>query len=281
MERAFETRGPVTLDVHVAAGEVVIEAEETARTEVTVEPLNDAARDLIDATRIDVRAAGGGGHELRIDVPERRGFFFGHGPQFEVRVRCPAGTRVDLRTRSADVETRGRLGALRAKTASGDVEVSEVAGDADITTASGDVELRSAGGSVTVTTASGDVSIGRCAGRLAATVVSGDLTVQDAGANVETSSVSGDQRIEAVGTGSVSTRSVSGDVTIGVRRGASVWLDVRSLSGDTSSELDLTAGPSATDDAPFVEIRASSVSGDIEIRRAAAGVEDAAPTAGE
>ena len=281
MNRTFDTPGPLTLDVRLAAGEVVIEAEEAMRTEVTVEPLNEAARDVIDATRIDVRAAGGGGQEVRVEVPERRGFFFGHGPQFDVRVRCPAGTRVDLRTRSADVAARGRLGALTAKTASGDVDVSEVEGDVQISTASGDVQLGSAGGSVDVNTASGDVTIGRCAGRVAALVVSGDLTVHDAEADVETNSVSGDQRIEAVATGSVSARSVSGDVTIGVRRGANVWLDVRSLSGDTSSELELTDGPSGSDDAPLVEIRANSVSGDIEIRRAAARVERAAPGAGD
>ena len=279
MERTFETPGPVTLDVRLASGELVIDTDETATTHVRVEPSDERARELLDAVRVEMRPHGAG-HEVRIEVPERRGFFVGRGPSFEVRVRCPVGTRVEARSRSADVEARGRLGALAVKTASGDVAVREVDGDVEISTASGDVELASAGGNVDVNTASGDVSIGRCAGRLSANVVSGDLDVREVDGDVETNSVSGDQRLDAVRAGSVSARSVSGDVSIGVGRGANVWLDVRSLSGDTTSDLEATDGP-ADDGAPLVEIRANSVSGDIEIRRAAAHVKGAAPSTGE
>ena len=45
------------------------------------------------------------------------------------------------------------------------------------------------------------------------------------------------------------------------------WLDVRSLSGDTSSSLDHQEG-SPPADAPVLELRANTVSGDVQIGRA-------------
>jgi hypothetical protein len=57
-------------------------------------------------------------------------------------------------------------------------------------------------------------------------------------------------------------------VLVRVRRGATVWLDVRSVSGDTHSELD--AGEAPPDDTAHVmELRVNTVSGDVRIERAA------------
>jgi hypothetical protein len=47
--------------------------------------------------------------------------------------------------------------------------------------------------------------------------------------------------------------------------GCSVWLDVSSLSGDTSSELELGEAPAA--ERADLELHASSVSGDIRVTR--------------
>jgi len=74
--------------------------------------------------------------------------------------------------------------------------------------------------------------------------------------------------------GNVAAHSVSGDVTIGVRRGSKVYLDCNTVSGDTTSELELTTDAPAGD-GPLVEIRAKTVSGDIRITRAAAPVNNA------
>jgi hypothetical protein len=57
-----------------------------------------------------------------------------------------------------------------------------------------------------------------------------------------------------------------------VRRGSRLAIDARSMSGDTSSEIelddyeaDLTGEP---DDSPLVELRATTMSGDIHVARA-------------
>jgi hypothetical protein len=64
--------------------------------------------------------------------------------------------------------------------------------------------------------------------------------------------------------GSVTLKSVSGDMHVGIRRGSGVWLDVKSVSGDTSSELAVDDTP-PEGDGPLVELRATAMSGDIRI----------------
>lgn len=267
MKKSFQTPGPLALDIRLAAGSIDLETAETGETDVEVEPMDSAARELIDDVRVELRDAREG-QELRIEVPERRGFF-GRNPSFAVRVQCPHSTTVETRTRSADVDARGRFGSFASKGASGDVEVEHVEGVTAIHTASGDIALELGAGPIVVNTASGDVTIGRSAGQITANLVSGDLTVREADGQIEAHTVSGDQRLDAVGAGTVAAASVSGDIVVGVRRGSGVWMDVRSISGDTESELDASDGPPA-DESKLVELRLNTVSGDIRIRRSSA-----------
>ena len=106
-------------------------------------------------------------------------------------------------------------------------------------------------------------------GPINVTSASGDVTIGEACDNVSVNTVSGDQEHGAVYAGNVSAHSVSGDVRIGVRRGSKVFLDCNTVSGDTSSELEMSPDAPATD-GPLVEIRAKTVSGDIRITRAPA-----------
>jgi DUF4097 and DUF4098 domain-containing protein YvlB len=97
--------------------------------------------------------------------------------------------------------------------------------------------------------------------------VSGDVRLDDAGGPVTVQTVSGDQRLGAVVEGAVTLKSVSGDMHVGIRAGSSLWIDARSVSGDTSSELELGDAPPANG-GPLVELRATAMSGDIRIVRA-------------
>ena len=78
---------------------------------------------------------------------------------------------------------------------------------------------------------------------------------------------SGDQSIGSVTSGRVTMQSASGDQQVGIARGSRVRLDVRTMSGDASSELEVQDTPPAGD-SPMVELRAASMSGDIRITRA-------------
>jgi DUF4097 and DUF4098 domain-containing protein YvlB len=264
----FETPGPLQLDLTVPAGEIELEAAETATTEVVLEPMHDddASRSLVERSRIELRPRGEG-HELLVEVPAERGFGirFGRASQVRLRVRCPQGATVAVSTRSADVEARGRFGPVRAHTLSGDVDWEAVDGDATLESTSGDIHAGSVGGSLKLKTVSGDASIGSVGGRLTAQSVSGDLRVDGVGGPVTSKSVSGDQRV-TVAEGEVALESVSGDLVARVRPGSRVYVDASALSGDVSSELELS-GAAAGGEGPLVEIRAHSVSGDIRISR--------------
>ena len=264
IRKTFDTPEPLSVNGRLAAGELLVDAVETTETEVQIEPLDDTAEELLDSVRVELR-----GRDLSIEVPERRGFF-GRNPRYAVRLRVPQRSSLGARTRSAEVEARGVLSSADVKTAAGDVQLEHVEGDARVQSASGDITVEHAG-TVAVNTASGDVSVGHARGQLKANLVSGDLVVRRADATVESHSVSGDQRLETVGPAMVSAASVSGDIVIRVRRGATVWLDVRSVSGDTHSELEVGDGPPA-DTGQVMELRVNTVSGDVRIERSTADV---------
>jgi Putative adhesin len=271
----FDTPGTVRLDLELPAGRVEVDAMGGETTHVELEALNIEAEELLENARVEANERGGG-HEVRVLVAQRSGWLIsiGRGPQIRLHVTCPRNASVSVRTKSADVVARGELHDLDVKTASGDVHADEIAEDVSVKTASGDVALDTVGGRTRIQTASGDVAMQRSAGDVTVQLVSGDFWIRDAGASVHANTVSGDQRIEAVVEGAVEAHSVSGDVLIGVRRGSRVYVDVNTISGSTSSELDLgeASVEESDDQGPLVELRAKTVSGDVSVVRAAAPI---------
>lgn len=272
MEKSFEVTGPVELEVRLASGEVVVDPTLDGRVEVELEGHDEESQRLVEAARVELRD-GGGRARVLVDVPQRRGGFgislvFGR-QGVSCRVRCPVETAVTVRTKSADVDVQSRVDSLTVTTASGDVRAREVTDGVNVKSASGDVRVGDVGGGLNVQTASGDVEAGAVRGPVNVATASGDVSVDAAAENVNVNTVSGDQRHGAVLSGHVSANSVSGDVAVGVRRGSQVYLDCNTLSGDTSSELEIS-GDAPAGDGPLVEIRAKTVSGDIRITRAPA-----------
>jgi len=283
----LQTPGETRLDIRLGAGEIRLETAETQETVVTLEPLrdNDASTSAVENARVEVRSRGDG-HEVVVDVRDRaRGLGFGRGAEVLVEVRSPHGTSVEAKAGSADVEGEGRFGSVEVETgsgdvefreverdlkvdaASGDVQVGPVGGEARVNTASGDVQLSTVGGAAKVNSASGDVMIRHVGGQLSVNSASGDVLVRqvDGGASVNTAS--GDLQIGSVARGSLTLKSASGDIKVGIREGSTLWVDARSRSGEVSSELPVSDAP-PEGDAPLVELRANSMSGDITITRA-------------
>jgi len=265
MQKEFQVTGPIEAEITLAAGDVVVETRPEGAVEVELVGHDEESQRLIEAARVELQ-----GSRLIVDVPQKRGrgfaIVFGRGG-IDCRVRCLEGSSVAARTKSADVTVHGTIAALTAATASGDVRADRSTGAVTAKTASGDVTVRDVGGPVTAQTASGDVDLGTVHGTITVQTASGDLTVDAAYGDVNANTVSGDQEHRAVLRGRVAAHSVSGDVTIGVRRGSKAFLDCSTVSGDTSSELDGLDG-ATVDDGPLVEIRAQTVSGDIRIIRA-------------
>jgi Putative adhesin len=270
----FDTPGKLRLDLSVPAGEVDIRAEEgTAETTVDLEPLrsNDASREAVESARIQLRDRGDG-HELVVDVPGSRGLnLFSRGSEVRLVVRCPASAELQAEAGSADVQAAGRYASVQIQTGSGDVAVAEVEGDAKLKSGSGDLALERVDGGLSAQTGSGDVAIGRTGHSAAVRSASGDVVVRDATLELTVQTASGDVRVESVSAGQVSVQSASGDVSVGVRKGRTVWMDAKSMSGETTSDLAVGDAPGEQEeDGPLVELRLQTMSGDIHIARAAA-----------
>jgi DUF4097 and DUF4098 domain-containing protein YvlB len=213
-------------------------------------------------------------HGIFISLSRGPDIRFG-GPDLRLRVTCPHGADLDVRTKSADLRARGEYGVVEVKTASGDLQVEKAKGATRIKTASGDVHIDEAGSSLDVQSVSGDLHAGSVRGDIRAQLVSGDVHVRDAGGSISTNTVSGDQRFEAVQRGRVELKAISGDVMVGVRSGSRVYVDANTVSGSTSSELELSdsPAPAPAPDAPLVELFVKTVSGDVRIERALAAAE--------
>jgi DUF4097 and DUF4098 domain-containing protein YvlB len=277
----FQTPGALLLSVRVPAGSIEIETTDGAETEVVLEPYGDAlrlgehvtveldsdAQEIIDRARVELIDRPGGGHELVVEIEERKFLVFSTAPRVRVHIRCPHGAELNVKTVAADLRSEGSLGAANVKSVSGDVTLPLITGDARVKAVSGDVRMSQVGGAVEAQTVSGDVTAHSAGGNVMVTTVSGDVRVDEAGGSATTKTVSGDQFIGAV-TAGATCQSVSGDVYVAIPRGLQVYIDANSRSGDVTSELDPSDGDLAVEGGQVAELRIKTMSGDIRIARA-------------
>ena len=277
----FSTPGPVRLDLELPAGAIELETAETDETHVELESASGKAsvEEMIADARIELSRRGDV-YQVSVEVRTRHGVWisFSSGPDIRLgtpdlrlRISCPKGAELDVRTKSADLRARGEYGKVDVKTASGDINIDEAA-DTYVKSASGDIHVELVDGTLDVKTASGDLHAGSVTRDASLNLVSGDVYIGDCGGSVSTNTVSGDQRYEAVVNGRVELRAVSGDIAVGIRRGSRVFIDANTVSGSTSSEFELAEAPQAAPnpDAPLVEVFAKTVSGDVRLERAPA-----------
>ena len=275
----FQTPGQVSLDVKIGSGEVNVDTATVSETTVQL----DGRDDVIEDARIESRLRGEG-HEIVVDLSkaQRR---FGRGQSVVVRITAPFGADLKARSGSADIEGRGNLGAVdieagsgevelddlsgdaKVSCASGDIDIKSVAGEAKINTASGDIEVQSVGRDAKINSASGDIGLHEVGGEVHVNSASGDVTVQEVGGGGSINTASGDQQIGSVAQGSLSLKSASGDLRIGIKQGSRLFVDARSRSGDVTSDLEV-GGTEPEGEGPLVELRANTMSGDIQVVRA-------------
>jgi hypothetical protein len=260
-EHHFPVTGAApSVEVRVPSGSVDLTGLEGAEEfAVRIEPLDQAARDLLDRVEVD-----GSGDRVRVVVPERR---LGRTPSFAVRVSAPAGSAARVAVAAADARLTGRLGRVELSAASGDVSVEECA-DLQLRTASGDARVESVDGAATLATASGDVQLGSAAGALQVRTASGDINVVDAAGDASLSTASGDVSVGRVSSGTVQVKTVSGDAVVGVLGGLRVWLDLSSVSGRMDSQLSGDVDEDSPGPAQLT-LAMRSVSGDLRVWRAA------------
>jgi len=182
-----------------------------------------------------------------IEIEKRK--LFGRGDH-DLVISAPTGSQVDANSASADIRGEGRFGDVEVDTASGDVWFESVDGKFEVNSASGDVQVDFVGDDLRVNSASGDVVIGEAEHDAKIRTASGDIVIKSAVR------------------GKIDITSASGDVEVGIRPGSKVFIDASSMSGDMSSELDVTDAPPPSDsNAPNIDFRARTMSGDVTVRR--------------
>jgi hypothetical protein len=262
----FATPGPIKVRVQLPAGQIELIASQTDTTTVDLRPAgddNELGWQVVEETRIELR-----GDELVVEVPERgRGWLLKRTPELILRIQLPLDSTLQVGTASADVRCLGRLAEARVNTASGDVDLEEISGDIDLKSASGDVRVRRGDGRVRVNSASGDIELGETGGDVQVNVASGDIAIDDAQASVRARSASGDVRVGSARSGEVQVDTASGDVHVGVAAGTGVYLDLTSMSGDTTTDLDIK-GEAPSDAEHEMRLRIRTMSGDISVVRA-------------
>jgi DUF4097 and DUF4098 domain-containing protein YvlB len=244
------------------SGSVAVSGDQTDTITVRVVPTRSGGQDLLDQVRVSFDDG-----RLTITGPEERGFFRRNGG-LDLTVTAPAGSGCEARTASADVACVGDLGALTVRSASGDVTVASARERVVVKTASGDVAVGKAGGDVDIDTASGDAQVTSVRGDLWAKTVSGDVMIGTCDGSVSANTTSGDVHLRDCASGQVEMASISGDLTVAVRRGLGIYLDLSTMSGSVRSDLDAgeTAGASDEQQATLT-VKCRTISGDIVIRK--------------
>jgi hypothetical protein len=280
---SFQTPDPITLDVVIGAGRVLVVGDATTTTDIDLQPARpgDAdALELIEHARVDQH-----GNTITVHLPDEKRFgLLRRTPEIVIEAHVPAGSGLVVKSKSADVQARGELGPTKIETASGDVQLADIDGVVAVESRSGDIQVGTVAGAATMKSASGDVMVGTCCSTADIQTASGDVAVNTAEAQLDVRTASGDVRVgEAEGGVSARTASgdislarvrgdrvsavaVSGDIEIGVDPGIAVWLDVSSLSGTVTSSLNSADTQEA--DRPTLQIRANTTSGDITIHAA-------------
>lgn len=259
----FDTPDGLTAELRIAAGSIIVHLIDTTRSVVHI----TGERNPEDI-EVGCSPLGGGGHRLRVGNRKRTSFGFrGWDRDLRVELTIPVGSDLETETGSADIEVVGAAGSIAVRTGSGDVTFDEATGDVTVKAASGDVRGGDVTGSMTVHGASGDLNARSVGCSLVCRTASGDLDVDRLGGDATVTAASGDIRIGSASRGTLSLKTVSGDIVVGVTPGTGVWLDLTSATGDAASDLDDAADAAS---GATLEVHAAAVSGDVRVRRASA-----------
>lgn len=275
----FDTPTPPTISVEFRAGDVVVDAQDTAETTIEWTGGSDQpSQELIDATVIEQR-----GDTIVVHVPKRGHGLFNRTPNLHLHITTPNGAALAIKSGSADISARGSFGgsrittgsgaisvmhltgASRLRSGSGDISLDSTEADLDAQTGSGDIRIGSVSAACSLQSGSGDVELQHVSGPAKAQTGSGDISIGDAESDVKTQTGSGGVHLGRVHRGEVQAQGASGDVHVGLAAGTAAWLDVHSVSGRVDTDLEASDEPGA--DEERARLRLNTVSGDITVVR--------------
>ena len=195
-----------------------------------------------------------------------------------LKLRVPAGARIDLESVSADVAVDGSRGPVKVNTVSGDVGLALSSPEVTVQTVSGDLKLRAPSRVTRVNSVSGDVRMAGLQGKLSVETVSGNVEL-DGGkfSELRLKSISGDMRLDVslAEAAQINGETLSGEIHMIVPTALTGTALLKSFSGEAFCDGARTAEhQSGTRKREYVwgdgrgaHIELSSFSGDIRIER--------------
>jgi hypothetical protein len=277
----FATPAPISVTIDLYSAVVRVVATDRADTVVEVRPSNESDdSDVKAAQQTRVEYTDG---TLTVRGPKNLTLGFSKRTRsVDVLIELPTGSQVHGDLSAGDVRSTGvldecrlksgvghfhlaRTGRLRLDT-TGHIDVDAVVGDADGATGSGRVRIGEIRGAAVVKNSNGTTDIGTATGGLRVRSANGDITVDRAEAGVDAKTSNGSIRIGTVVRDSITIRTATGDLAVGVAGGTAAWLDLQTGYGQVRNELESTGqGPEKSELA--VEVRAHTSFGDITVRR--------------
>jgi DUF4097 and DUF4098 domain-containing protein YvlB len=202
----FDTPATISAILDIPAGDIRLIAAERADTAVEVLPADASkSRDVKAAEQIEVAYVDG---VLRVSAPAAKNRILGNSGTVTVTVQLPAGSRVEAKTASGELQGKGRLGDVVFEGAQGTVHLDETAG-------------------ARLTLQAGDITVGRLDGDAEISTQKGDLTVT-----------------EGV-RGTVTLRTEQGNITVDAAAGTAATLDAGTTHGRTHNALKNSDGAAA------------------------------------
>lgn len=163
-----------------------------------------------------------------------------HDADAELSIRVPSGSRIKLKTVSADISVTSVRGEQLLQSVSGEISSEIAAEDVEAKTVSGDVVLRGEGkpAVVTVTTVSGSAQVRHAAGEIVANSISGDLHLDlDQITRARVRTTSGDLQLEGAlaRDARVDAETTSGELSLDFKEPVDAEFEMESFSGDIRS----------------------------------------------
>ncbi len=280
---AFGTAQARTVQQQVAAsprGKVDV-SNVAGRIEITGwdKPQVAVSADLAsDSQHLEVKSEGG-----RTSIHITRGsgeWFGGGGGATRLEVHVPRESELSASGVSADITSRGVMGAQHLQSVSGGIDAELGSGNNEVKSVSGEIHLKGSGsvGALHVTSVSGEVSASDIAGDLEATTISGRLDARLVSArSVRLHTTSGEIGLTAHldRGGSIESETVSGEQRIAASAAGGYQYEVSTFSGDIEdcfgqrAERTSQYGPGRRLDGTRAggdgRIRIKSLSGDISL----------------
>lgn len=222
---------------HVS-GSVRVSSGGTSECRVTLSSTTAAGQRLVDSSDITFNA---NSPVAELDIQVGREKFSGKNAQVnilwgafkrpgresvDVNIEVPAGTALDVKTISGDVECSS-------------AEIAQL----DFSSVSGDLKCAALHGSAQLKTVSGRLSCGPIQGSLQAKTTSGSVQTEAVHGSIDIATVSGSVSSCIAIPADVQTKTVSGDIVISIVPDLAVAVDARSISGKLRSTIALDSDP--------------------------------------